>query len=194
MGDYETLLKFLRANWPAVSEVELISDGGSAYEAIRIGRLLRKYLITTYVSGLASLRCASTGCICASACALIWFGGVQRMGTVGLHRPRFDDPDFANLPPEDATKLYRRSLKEIEGYLEEMEAPQPIIEDMIATSSSDIHWVNSIADQLSRPPSYAEWEDASCHEKFDPTWDAAMHDKCRGSLRSSRRGQLSPPD
>ena len=80
---------------------------------------------------------------------------------VGLHRPRIDDPEFASLPPEKATRIYRRVLSDIENYLDEMEVPEPIIQSMVATSSSDIRWVDAIADQLSRPPSYAEWEDAS---------------------------------
>src|SRR6266581_4769501 len=117
--------------------ITLISDGGSAYEGIRIGRLLRKYLITTYASGSVLTGCGSAGCICASACALIWFGGVQRMGIVGLHRPRLDDPDFANAPPDEATKIYRKILDDITNYLNEMEVPRTAIEAMVAASSSE---------------------------------------------------------
>jgi hypothetical protein len=190
-GDYETVQTFFRKSWPALTMIELISDGGSAYEGMKIGRLMRKYLITSYVPR-GRTKCGSTGCVCASACALIWFGGVERLGVVGLHRPRFEDPDFASQPPEEATKLYRRVLNDIESYLGEMEVPRPIIQAMVATSSSEIRWVDAIADQLSRPPSYAEWEDASCREKYDPE-QGPLIDECRGSLRSSRIKQLSPP-
>jgi hypothetical protein len=188
-GDYKTVQRFLRKSWPELTIIKLISNGGSAYEGMKIGRL-RKYLITTYVPLNG---CGSTGCVCASACALIWFGGVERLGIVGLHRPRFDDPDFASQPPEEATKLYRKVLNNIESYLEEMEVPRPIIPAMVATSSSEVRWVDAIDDQLSRPPSYAEWEDASCHEKYNPEL-GPLSDVCRGSLRASRVKLLSPPD
>jgi hypothetical protein len=73
-----------------------------------------------------------------------------------------------------------------------MEAPRPVIDEMLATSSSEIRWVNAIADGLSRPPSYAEWEDASCHDRFDPQ-SGPLIDACRGRLRADRGKQLSPP-
>jgi hypothetical protein len=189
-GDYKIFESFLRKSWPTLTMIKLISNGGSAYEAIKIGRLIRRYLITTYVPRVG---CGSTGCVCASACALIWFGGIERLGVVGLHRPRIDNPDFASQSPEEATRLYRSVLYDITSYLEEMEVPRPIIEATVATSSSEIRWVDAIADHLSRPPSYAEWEDASCAERYDPE-KGPLIDVCRGPLRADRAKQLSPPD
>jgi hypothetical protein len=191
-GDYEKIRKALRDSWPYLAEIRLNSPGGSVLEALNIGRLLRKYLITTtaYVPSWEkqpdqAVPQYTQDLVCASACALIWFGGVERMGHVGLHRPRIDDPDFANRPPDEATALYRRVLSEIEGYLVEMEIPRPTIDIMLATSSADVRWVDAKTDGLSRPPSYAEWEDASCRENANPF--------CRSLLRSSRVKQLSPP-
>lgn len=43
-----------------------------------------------------------------------------------------------------------------------MEVPRPIIDTMVATGFSEIQWVNAEKDHLERPPSFAEWEDASC--------------------------------
>jgi hypothetical protein len=43
-----------------------------------------------------------------------------------------------------------------------MEVPKQMIESMVATGSSEIRWVNSVDDKIGRPPSIAEWEDASC--------------------------------
>lgn len=188
--DYEKVRKVLQKNWPELTMISLISNGGSVSEAMKIGWLIRKYLITTYVP---KNECGSSRCVCASACALIWLAGIERMGTVGLHRPRIDDPEFASQPPEEATKIYRSILNDIQNYLEEMEVPEPIIQAIVATSSSEICWVDAIDDQLSRPPSYAEWEDASCHEPYDPE-KGPFVDQCRGSLRLSRVKKLSPPD
>jgi hypothetical protein len=212
-GDYEKVRQALRDSWPHLTEINLDSPGGSVLEALKIGRLLRKYLITATVSRAEAqhppsapgpappfdpskpytvLPAPSDSWVCASACALIWFGGVERSGTVGLHRPRITDPDFASASPEEATKRYRLLLSAIEAYLTEMEAPRPIIDQMLATGSSEIRWIDAVSEGLSRPPSYAEWEDTSCHDKFEPAVGPLV-DGCRGPLRLSRVKLLSPP-
>ena len=187
-GDYEKVLAFYRKNHPALGMIYLWSPGGDVETAMNIGRLLRKYLVTvdapTKVVGTtlppvlfapedakASLLanpvdspwfCSGPDCVCASACALIWFGGVERFGDVGLHRPRTDDPRFRSLGPGDAMAVYHHELEDIVSYLREMEVPRPIIDKMVATGSSEIQWVDADDDRLKRPPSFAEWEDASC--------------------------------
>ena len=57
---------------------------------------------------------------------------------------------------------YHRELDEVKSYLREMEVPRPIVDTMVATGSSEIQWVDAKKDHLERPPSFAEWEDASC--------------------------------
>jgi hypothetical protein len=154
-----------------LNNVVLVSPGGDVDEALKIGRLFRKYLISTIAptdlgggsTYLSAPECKGQNCgTCASACALIWFGGVERTGTVGAHRPQINDATFAGLSPADASNRYRRLLARITAYLEEMEVPNSITEAMVATSSGDIRWVDAIDDNLQRPPSTAEWVDASC--------------------------------
>src|SRR5260370_42197985 len=158
---------FIRANHPFVRHFNLVSPGGNVDEALKIGRLFRKYLIATVAPSnerveagnvvqddVPSLSvgsrdlCRGQECTCASACALIWMGGVSRSGAVGLHRPRIDDPMFSGLPPADASTAYRQVLARIAAYLDDMEVPKSIIESMVATSSSDIRWVNGVAEGL----------------------------------------------
>jgi len=121
---------------------------------------------------------------------------------VGLHRPRINDPMFRGLSAADASTVYRQALGRIAAYLDEMEVPKPIIESMITTDSDDIRWVDSIDDKLDRPPSMAEWEDASCGSGNNNRPGAttqkqrdAIHDKevCKGLLFDNRRGRLAPP-
>jgi hypothetical protein len=124
---------------------------------------------------------------CASACALIWFGAVDRYGSVGLHRPRTTDPYFRALDPSDGAATYRKALDSIQAYLEEMEVPKRVIELMTATGSADIKWVDTYKDDfkdLERPPSLAEWEDAVC-PKGGPCSQV--------DLISSHRDKLPPP-
>jgi len=230
-GDYEKVRALYRDNHPFLSSFTLASPGGNVLEALKIGRLFRKYLMTAFAPvRVASAdgrerfvmpgepQCDKARCICASACALIWFGAVDHWGTIGLHRPHTDDPSFKNLEPPAAAELYRRMLDDIRSYLDEMEVPKPMIEAMVATGSADIKWV-TVGSGLSRPPSFAEWEDASCgtfsaeernllsrligrradlNQKERKLGDQ-LHDKqskwlqCRIELLSSRRDKLPPP-
>ena len=219
---------FYRQNHPFLNSFTVASEGGDVSEAIKIGLLFRKYLLTAFAPRrITSPRGSETfitlgehcvNCVCASACALIWFAAVERNGTVGLHRPRTDDPDFKRLDPPAAAAAYRRVLNGIREYLDQMEVPMPMIEAMVATGSADIKWVNA-DDDLERPPSLAEWEDASCgrvsvndqnlladllargsdlNEKEQNLRDQ-LHSKhsqwsrCKIELLSSSRDRLGPP-
>ena len=173
-GDYEKIVKLYRGSHPFLGQFKLISSGGNVDEAIKIGRLFRKYMIAAWapaeINGSFFLPGSSTKplcndsseCVCASACALIWFGAQDRFGTVGLHRPRTNDPTFKALSPAEASAVYRRMLDSVVRYLDEMEVPKQMIESMVATGSAEIRWVDSIKNRLERPPSIAEWKDASC--------------------------------
>jgi hypothetical protein len=219
-GDYDKVATFIRAHHPFVGAFSLASPGGDVDEALKIGRLFRKYLIITAApdslriadgnvtnddvphlsEGLRDL-CRGSDCTCASACALIWMGGVVRSGMVGLHRPRTTDPMFRGLPPADASTAYRRVLEKIAAYLNEMEVPKSIVETMVATSSGDIRWVTAI--DVDDPPSIAEWAEASCGS--DPLMDLVTkgkpttvteeykHGNCVHHLYLSNRDRLAPP-
>jgi len=212
-GDFEKVSDFYKRNHRVLSMVKLWSSGGEVDVAIKIGRLMRKYLIsveapeTWYTGGkrvldtfewdtrgstITTTLCAGPDCVCASACALIWFGGVDRSGEVGLHRPRIDDPQFKSLSPTEATAVYRRTLEDIEAYLREMEIPRPIIDRMVATGSSEIQWVEAEKDHLERPPSFAEWEDANCgtFTREESNTSASLHGKERASSLSPNEALL----
>jgi hypothetical protein len=171
-GDDEKLVGFYSASHPFLRQFLLISPGGSVEAAINIGRVFRKYLIGAYApeeridgrsrpwsdaNGQLVDWCTGQECICASACALIWFGAVEREGQVGLHRPTTKDPAFRTLSPADASRVYRKMLGMVTTYLDEMEAPKSMIDAMVNTSSSEIQWVDSDTCGLRHPPSIAEW-------------------------------------
>jgi hypothetical protein len=87
--------------------------------------------------------CDDSSCHCASACFLIWASGAVRSGSaVGLHRPSIKSTNFADLPPERASALYRELLSEMERFLAGMEVPRRYIEIMMDTSSNDIRWLS----------------------------------------------------
>ncbi|MFZ1110024.1 MAG: hypothetical protein WAN43_16955 [Rhodomicrobium sp.] len=174
-GDYLRVKTLLRDNHPFLSAFLLQSPGGDAEEAIRIGHLFRNYYIRSiaprrldtfsdfHLESFHKIVCNGSDCVCASACALIWFGAPYRSGDVGLHRPSTTDASFRELSPTVAEKIYKPILTKIAAYLEEMEVPKKYIEAMIATSSADIYWTN-IEDEnfLEYSPSFYEWLQANC--------------------------------
>jgi hypothetical protein len=67
------------------------------------------------------------------------------------------------MPTAEATGTYRRILRDVTAYAAEMEIPQSIVEAMVGTSSGDMRWVNHYdRSGIDRPPSIAEWVDATC--------------------------------
>jgi len=185
MGDGAKFAQFLQNNHPFLGVVLLWSSGGSVEEAMKIGRLVRKDILTTrapyevtlpHSVGSGSLIdprlalapvatvCDDHSCHCASACFLIWAAGVEREGNaLGLHRPSTRSTSFADLPPERASGLYRLLLAEVERYLTEMEIPRRYIEIMTDTSSNDVRWLDlEEAWSLEEVPSVAEWIAAGC--------------------------------
>src|SRR5258706_2743716 len=120
-GDYEKVAAMYAREHPHLLYLFLQSPGGDVEEAIKIGRLVRKYLITAAApsfmdppagafaallpdysvlnSFFGARICSGSSCICASACALIWFGAPQREDTVRLHRPYIANPRFKDLSP-----------------------------------------------------------------------------------------------
>jgi hypothetical protein len=216
-GDYDKVAAFIRAHFPFLRAFSLASPGGDVDEAIKIGRLFRKYLMVTLApivwsdgdfpslsanDGSSRDLCRGADCACASACALVWMGGVNRGGTVGLHRPRIVDPMFRGLPPADASTAYRRVMESIAAYLNEVEVPKSVIESMVATGSSDIIWVGG-GGAVDDPPSIAEWVEASCGSS--PLMDAInkgkrttraevdKHADCVRRLYFANRSRLAPP-
>jgi hypothetical protein len=86
---------------------------------------------------------------------------------LGLHRPSLRSTSFANLPPDQASALYRSLLADVDRYLTAMEVPRMVIEAMIDTSSSDIQWIDpKMYEKSGIAPSIAEWIDASCGDNI----------------------------
>jgi hypothetical protein len=198
-GDFDRVYELVRASGGKLSDFRLNSPGGSVIEAIQIGRLFRQRLVSVVAPvderGTQSLvgdwfnaemrLCQGSSCVCASACALIWLGGVSRVGNVGLHRVSTIDPSFRLLPPHEASALYRQWLTATKEYMIEMEAPSVVIDTMIQTSSADMVFVSHEKYGLEAPPSIAEWVKSSCGAvtvEDDQLWTQMGSAKRRGLL------------
>jgi hypothetical protein len=185
-GDATKVALMIRNHHPFLERVLLWSSGGSVEEALKIGKYIRRELIETQAPSEMHTELSGSGflidprrpldkvdytlcdeditCHCASACFLIYAAGYHRVGNaIGLHRPSTQSMSFANLPPDQASGLYREALVEINHYLTEMEVPRRYIEMMIDTSSNDIRWLEYFdAESLQDVPSVAEWLSAGC--------------------------------
>jgi hypothetical protein len=205
-GDYEKVVSLYAINHPHLYRFALQSAGGDVNEAMKIGRIFRRYLISAEAPlghgdsaafpSASALReiCRGVSCVCASACALIWYGATTRSGTVGLHRPHFNGTGFAELTPAEAEAAYKPLLTNLTHYLEEMEAPASSREAMIATSSAEARWIDSV--NLESPPSFAEWIQAGCSHLSKPTPEEIsldIHFHERDSKRDPER-RLSEPE
>jgi hypothetical protein len=119
-GDYETLLKGIQSNPGQFNRKIVLLDtiGGSAPEAMRMGRLLCETGFDALVPG--------TG-ICQGSCIYLLAAGHKKTvsGHVGLHRPPFSSGDSAQ-----AQAAHRHERYSPAAYFREMEVSGRLAEDM----------------------------------------------------------------
>jgi ATP-dependent protease ClpP protease subunit len=108
------------------------SPGGSVPAAMAIGRMFRKEHAWLGVDGA-----------CISACVLILAGAVDRQigGTavVGIHRPYFATTPQQRMTPDQVRDAYARMLQDIRAYLREMDVPERLADEMLATEPERVH-------------------------------------------------------
>ncbi len=128
--------------------VILLSKGGNVDEAIRIGRLIRKLRLETIVPmkignypPLIDNRAKpkdDSNLVCASACFLIFAGGVGRSGNlIALHRPYLPAAEAEKIPDTEREVLQKSVMEKVRNYLNEMEIPQFYIDMVMSHSSQD---------------------------------------------------------
>jgi hypothetical protein len=162
-GDYERLTAIIRQRNEFPHSVSLMSPGGDAVEAMRIGRLFRRALLF--------VRPTSWGC--ASACALIALAAARierEPGSLGyekvlLHRAKFSDDYFSRLSFEEAKRKQAELDQHVRAYLLEMNVPQNIIDLMMMTPSNDVRsidWQEYTHSIDYAAPAVHEWLRAKC--------------------------------
>lgn len=119
-GDYEALLKGLKANPGQFNRKIVLLDniGGSAPEAIRMGRLLRE-------TGFDAL-VPSNG-LCQGSCIYLLAAGHKKTvsGFVGLHRPHYPSGESAL-----SKMAHTRSPYSPAAYFREMNIPSRLADEM----------------------------------------------------------------
>jgi uncharacterized protein len=207
-GDALKLLAIYEQYGPnAVSPVYLRSKGGDVEEAVRMGRLIRALRLETrapdhFDSQLDEATFERSvvpatnkdNFVCASACFLVFVGGVDRSGDfLVLHRPYLSRQAARNLSDLSRESEQKQVMAEVRDYLLEMEVDQFFIDKMMWTSSQDAY-VTTLADVLNHHlngivPSIEEIILPSCdaltqHERdlFDKSTNAKLREQLGAKL------------
>jgi hypothetical protein len=176
-GDADRFSETLRGKQPWIDTVFLVSPGGNMAEALSIGRLVRRNLLTTSApvdiqgdgKGYMDFpwaSCKGNRCICASACFFIWVAGVERDGNaIGLHRPYIVPDEARKLSLEEAEQAYGLLVDAVQAYLNEMDVPKKYFDQMIRTPSGNVvflPWRQADKDFGGYIPGIAEWLKSRC--------------------------------
>lgn len=170
-----------------VRQTYLRSPGGVLVEGFEIGRIIRQsgiiaiapdlwpvgdvpYCVMPFLEGRTQYP-DDPKCICGSACAIAWFGGIARWGNVGLHRSYVSrsSPDIGFRMTED---LLRESYGQISDYLDEMRIPIDVVEKILSTSSSQISYLSEEEQaKLNLDRVFEEYLISSCGDYPFMPWD-----------------------
>lgn len=110
------------------------SPGGNVYAAMAFGRALRAHGATTFQ--LRALECAS-------ACALAFLGGEERVaqpGSIGMHKASFIDSEA--LSAEDAVSAVQSTTADVVAYLVEMGVDPGLLDVALRYESWDIRYLS----------------------------------------------------
>lgn len=204
-GDFEKFLNAVIEQGIYTTTVHLASNGGNVAEALKIGRFIRLNSMATETGTRTQGRniCVDSvkphNCNCASACVLIFLGGIHRSGNMlGVHRPYLEHTVLKSLSLPESEVAGRLLEKETDKYFQDMGAPTSLKEILNANTSENIQmledgYINqNLAGYIKE---VEEWLLAKCgstknlhSSKPTEMRDALNHLNCREQvLRNERR-------
>lgn len=170
-GDYEKFIEVVADAGSYKGHVFISSRGGNVAAAISIGHLIRALRFTTEVpmqSSRGGGHCLSdilSECICASACVLVYLGGVEREGNLlAIHRTFIRHDELGDLSFGQAERAGRQQAAVVDQYLSDMGAPSALSELMRSIPSSGIQILSTdfVEQYLRKLPEIEEWLTAKC--------------------------------
>lgn len=198
-GDYERFVNTVLDGGFLYHKVMLASKGGDAFEAIKIGKLIRALNYETEVPSTTPIGnfcypiIKPENCTCLSACPLIYISGVNRSGDVlGVHRIYLDQETTKKLSLDESRKISGILSEATRVYLEEMGAPISLNEKVGTLASDKIEMLKPsyVEESLTGyADGYDEWFIARCGsrhqawEKFDEKKDDATLSKTMGIIK-----------
>jgi hypothetical protein len=198
-GDYKKFLKTVVEAGPKVSKVSLMSPGGDAEEAMKIGRLIRALRLETDVPVIPlpeGLKCIPEpadpkNCICASSCFLIFVGGTHRYASsLGVHRIFFKHEVLAEVSATEALAGARALRQQVADYMSEMGVPRMMTDRIFSIPSNEIQFLErrEIDQYLAGDiEEFSEWIKAQCTKetRYDNEMMAIHYRKEAGLATSS---------
>lgn len=126
------VIKKIRSTTKGTLFLRLDSGGGDMEAAISSGLLIREYDTYTVITEGAS---------CASACTLLFVGGVVRIvaGRYGIHRPYSTRHTASDA---EARRSYVQINKLTRDYLEQVNVTPRLLEAMNVVSPGDVRWLS----------------------------------------------------
>ncbi len=147
--------------WASSPQLQLDSQGGDVATAMSIGRKVRKARLSTWIQPNG---------ICASACVIVFAGGVHRHASensrIGLHRPYFASAATATANGyERFQQAYSSVLDAHRAYFSEMGVGHGLLDLMTQIPSNELLWINRATATrlklLGEDPAFAEWQRAA---------------------------------
>ena len=158
-----------------IEGLHLYSPGGNAIEGVRLARTIREFSLTTFApqgkegafrchipsisspSQVASIR---ENCLCASACAIAWLGGIERRGVPGFHRAYNPDPMTKY---SDVRRGIQQVMAEFGALLNEIQTPSWLRDIIMATEGSGIYYLdNRDQKELAWDPTFRDHAEIVC--------------------------------
>ncbi len=111
--------------------VSINSNGGSIYESMKIGRIIRENELETRVYKYEN---------CASSCVLIFGSGINKIsfGKLQIHRPYFTELED-NLTYKEIQKLRYKLIDDMKNYANEMDFSIALIDFMMSIPPKNIY-------------------------------------------------------
>ena len=209
-GDYNTVRNFLSepSNFKKMTgEVFLASQGGDAFEALKIGYLIRHLRLSTDAPSRPPPTVRSSGSeiirpfelvnprnnyLCTSACFLLYVAGVYRdfiwAGRLGIHGPQVEHKPIGATESDIsiATAELRDKLKR---YFEEMNVPNKYLDLMYSTPSNALYWITQTefdSDLKGYVPELKALLQAKCNSRLGAEQGAELH-KCIVQTKTESR-------
>lgn len=156
LSKFYTLVNNSTAKGCNMMMLTLDSNGGDVVAAMEAGTFVREKKMATTVRPKS----------CASACVLLYVGGVRRFGfSFGLHRPYSIK---LSMNQSEAKNQYEQINNSIRQYLTRMNIPERLLDIMNSTSPDKVKWIDrdnneDLIEELhlvGEDPIYAEEQDS----------------------------------
>lgn len=191
-GDFDKFVAFIQTTssvtgmpdaMVSLATIELASSGGNVLEAMKIASKLKMFYPLISVEDT-----------CASSCLLLWLAGAQRFvglagnpnktGRIGVHRPTLSADDLQSTPISKLEPIFKQMNSSFKEFVLEQGLPISIYERLIATSSTEIYWLNNDDLRLigSSPSYFSEKIRASCFKLGEQFFDRGKGDNDKRAL------------